>query len=119
MNSNAIKSVALPTALVGCICGVLAMSDSKAPTEEPAAAPAPVVAPAPAPAEEKDYEYREGTIAGYEAQALDYSTKPDFIVVQGPRGEEEVTVQCSPFDWKASGPNTYEFAELIAKEWCN
>ena len=116
MNSDAIKSVAIPTALVGCICGVLAMSDPKAPTEEPAAAPAPVVAPAPA--EEDEGEYRVGTIAGYSAEALDFADKPDFIIVQGPKGEEEVSVQCSPFDWEATGPNTREFAATIAREWC-
>ena len=117
MNPDAIKSVAIPTALVGCICGVLAMSDSKAPTEEPAADPAPVVAPAPA--EEDEGEYRAGSIAGYPAEALDYADQPDFIVVQGPKGEEELEVQCSPFDWSAKGPNTYEFAWSIAKEWCS
>ena len=118
MNPDAIKSVAIPTALVGCICGVLAMSDSKAPTEEPAA-PAPVVAPAPAPAEEDEGEYRAGTIAGYSAEVIDYADKPDLILVQGPKGEEKLFVQCSPFDWEATGPNTYEFAQTIAKEWCN
>ena len=93
-----LKSVAVPVATAAAVCGVLALS-------------------APANAEEQG-EYRQGNISGFPAQALDYAEQDDFILVQGPRGEEAISVSCYPFDWTATGPNSAGFANLIAESWC-
>lgn len=92
-----LKSVAVPLAAVGAICGVLA---------------------ATAPAEAQ--EYRSGLIGGFQSEILDSGsfTEEDFIVVQGPKGEEQILVTCSPFDWSSRGPNSRAFVEHITSEWC-
>lgn len=92
-----LKSIAVPAAVVGAVCGVLA---------------------ATAPAESS--EYREGTINGYQSYILDSGSysKPDYMIVYGPRGEETISVTCSPFYWEATGPNTKSWVREIAKSWC-
>ena len=91
------KSIAVPVAAVTAICGVLALAgDAEA------------------------YEYRSGTINGYQAEILDSGSYDglDLITVWGPKGQEEIFVTCAPYDWRSVGPNTAEFAGSIAREWC-
>ena len=91
------KSVAIPVAAVGAICGILAAS-------------------APADA----YEFRSGTVGGYRAEIYDSGSYDglDLITVWGPKGKEEIFVTCAPYDWRSTGPNTAEFAGSIASAWC-
>lgn len=92
-----LKSVAPPLAIIGTVCAVLASS---------------------APAEA--YEYREGTIDGYRAEILDSGSYDalDLIYVWGPNGKEEIFVQCSPYRWESTGPNTQSFVEQVTQSWC-
>jgi hypothetical protein len=65
-------------------------------------------------------EIRRGNIAGYQATVFESDSydSPDFIEVYGPNGKESIKVVCAPFDWEATGPNTTQFVETIAQEWC-
>ena len=66
-------------------------------------------------------EISRGRISGYQAtvfQSGSYS-KPDFIEIVGPNGKETISVTCAPFDWKSTGPNTANWVDSIATEWCN
>ena len=92
-----IKSIAIAAAPVAAICGLLALAgDAEA------------------------YEYREGRVAGYQAEIMDSGTYDglDLIDVWGPNGKEEIFVTCAPFDWRSVGPNSVEFADRIARTWC-
>ena len=92
------KSVAAPLVTVGAICGVIAATASDA----------------------EAYEYRSGTILGYQVEILDsgsYSTA-DYIEVYGPNGKEEIVVTCAPYDWKSVGPNSAAFVRSITQSWC-
>jgi len=91
------KSIAVPVAAVTAVCGVLALAgDAEA------------------------YEYRSGTILGYQAEILDSGSysEPDYIEVYGPNGKEEIYVTCAPYDWKSVGPNTADFVRRITQSWC-
>ena len=91
------KSIAAPLAAVGAICGVLALtSDAEA------------------------YEYRSGTILGYQAEILDSGSyaQPDLIEVYGPNGKEEIVVTCAPYEWTSVGPNSKAFVDRITRQWC-
>ena len=91
------KSIAVPVAAVTAVCGVLALAgDAEA------------------------YEYRSGTILGYQAEILDSGSysDPDYIEVYGPNGKEEIYVTCAPYDWKSVGPNTADFVRRITQQWC-
>jgi len=91
------KSIAAPVAAVTAVCGVLALAgDAEA------------------------YEYRSGTILGYQAEILDSGSysEPDYIEVYGPNGKEEIYVTCAPYDWKSVGPNTADFVRRITQQWC-
>lgn len=91
------KSIAVPVAAVGAICGILALtSDAEAST------------------------YRSGTILGYHAEILDSGSysEPDYIEVYGPNGKEQIIVRCSPYDWQSTGPNTADFVRRITQQWC-
>ena len=92
-----LKSLIVPTATVGTICAVLASA-------------------APSNAQT----YRSGHIGGFDAEILDSGsmTEEDFIVIQGPKGEESISVTCSPFDWSSTGPNSVNFVDHITSEWC-
>ena len=61
-----------------------------------------------------------GNIKGYRAQVVESGSyqAPDFITVNGPRGQEKITVTCSPFDWQSYGPNTATWTDGIARAWC-
>ena len=65
-------------------------------------------------------QYRSGTINGYQAEILDSGSydKPDFISIYGPAGREQILVTCAPFDWRSKGPNSADFVDSIAREWC-
>ena len=67
-----------------------------------------------------NHDFREGTIGGYRAGILDSGSYgvEDYIEVHGPRGKEQIWVQCSPFDWQSKGPNSSAFANHIAEQWC-
>ena len=93
-----LKSIAAPLAAVGTICGVLAAS---APSAEA-------------------YDYRSGTILGYQAEILDSGSysQPDLISIYGPNGKEEIVVTCSPFEWTSIGPNSQQFVERVTRQWC-
>ena len=92
-----LKSVAAPLALVGTVCAVLASAPSA-----------------------EAYEYRSGTILGYQAEVVDSGTytDPDLISIRGPHGTEEIILTCSPFEWFSSGRNSQQFVESVAREWC-
>ena len=61
-----------------------------------------------------------GNINGYAAEVVESGSMraPDFITVNGPRGQEKITVTCSPFDWQSYGANSAEWANSIARSWC-
>ena len=63
---------------------------------------------------------RTGNINGYAAEVVESGSMqaPDFITVNGPRGQEKITVTCSPFDWQSYGANSAEWADGIARAWC-
>ena len=92
-----LKSLAVPVAAVTAVCGVLALAgDAEA------------------------YEYRSGTILGYQAEILDSGSysEPDYIEVYGPYGKETILVTCAPYDWQSTGPNTADFVRQITRQWC-
>ena len=91
------KSVLPPLAIVGTICAALA--------NVPAA---------------EAYEYRSGTILGYQAEVVDSGSysDPDLIVVYGPYGREEIFVTCAPYEWVSQGPNSQSFVEQVTQDWC-
>ncbi len=63
---------------------------------------------------------QNGHIEGYEAVIVEsgsYSA-PDFITVYGPRGKEQITVTCAPYNWDSYGANTAQFVDQIARSWC-
>ena len=64
--------------------------------------------------------YTHGLVGGYEATIKDSGSiyGNDHLLVDGPRGEEYISVTCAPYDWKSEGPNTAKFVEHIASEWC-
>ncbi len=61
-----------------------------------------------------------GNINGYVVSIVESGSwsAPDFITVYGPKGKEQITVTCAPFDWSSYGPNTESFANSIASSWC-
>ena len=61
-----------------------------------------------------------GRIDGYSAEVVESGSMqaPDFITVDGPRGQEKITVTCSPFDWQSYGANSAEWVNRIARTWC-
>lgn len=62
-----------------------------------------------------------GSIGGWEGCAADYGQGGnDLIIVKGPRGYERIRVQCkgTDYDWSSFGPNTEEYVDGIAREWC-
>ena len=63
---------------------------------------------------------QNGTINGYESIIVESGSysRPDFITVYGPHGEEQITVTCAPFNWDSYGPNTTSFVDSIARSWC-
>jgi hypothetical protein len=63
---------------------------------------------------------RTGQIQGYVVEIVESGSwsAPDFITVYGPRGKEQITVTCSPFDWSSYGANSTAFANSIAYDWC-
>lgn len=66
-------------------------------------------------------EHRDVTVGGYYAPLIlesDSRGEYDGIVVEGPNGRERIVVRCAPFDWEAKGPNSWEFNDYIAREWC-
>ena len=65
-------------------------------------------------------EARVGQIYGYRVDVVESGSwsAPDFITVYGPRGKEQITVTCAPFDWSSYGANSTSFANSIAYEWC-
>ena len=72
----------------------------------------------PQAAQAKDYDF--GLVGGYET-TIDQSGsiyEPDYLLVEGPRGQEIIKVTCAPFDWDAEGPNTSAFVRHITREWC-
>lgn len=92
-----LKSIAVPTAVVGAVCGLLAAS---------------------APSDASGYQ--EGTIAGYQAHVLNSGSYSgiDYLDVAGPKGVERITVICAPYNWHSTGPNSVAWVELIANAWC-
>ncbi len=72
------------------------------------------------PAVEATPGIQNGHIDGYEAVIVEsgsYSA-PDFITVYGPRGKEQITVTCAPYNWDSYGANTAQFVDQIARSWC-
>lgn len=65
-------------------------------------------------------EARVGQIYGYQVDVVESGSwsAPDFITVYGPRGKEQITVTCAPFNWSSYGANTESFVNSIAYEWC-
>ena len=61
-----------------------------------------------------------GNINGWSAEVVESGSlrAPDFITINGPRGQEKITVTCSPFDWQSYGANSAEWANGIARAWC-
>ncbi len=68
-----------------------------------------------------------GHIGGYEALHVQESNSrysPDNLTVLGPAGVEKITVICgqgpydSAYDWESYGPNSTEWVEYVAKQWC-
>ena len=72
---------------------------------------------APLPAEARTI---TGNINGWSAEVVESGSMqaPDFITINGPRGQEKITVTCSPFDWQSYGANSAEWANGIARAWC-
>ena len=72
------------------------------------------------PAAEATPGIQEGTILGYQATIIESGSfsKPDYIGIYGPHGLERLTVTCAPYDWSSTGPNSTEFVDSIAREWC-
>ena len=62
-----------------------------------------------------------GHIGGYEVTYL-YDSGAfhtwDNMNVVGPNGLEYITVRCAPFNWESSGPNSAEWVDSIARQWC-
>ena len=65
-------------------------------------------------------EARVGQISGYTVDVVESGSwsAPDFITVYGPKGKEQITVTCAPFDWDSYGANSSEFVNSIARAWC-
>lgn len=65
-------------------------------------------------------EARSGQIQGYTVDIVESGSwsAPDFITVYGPKGKEQITVTCAPFDWSSYGANTTSFVDGIARAWC-
>lgn len=65
-------------------------------------------------------EINRGTVAGYQATVFQSGSmdKPDFIEIYGPAGKESIKVTCAPYDWSSTGPNTAQWVESIAQNWC-
>ena len=63
---------------------------------------------------------RSGQIQGYTVDIVESGSwsAPDFITVYGPKGKEQITVTCAPFDWSSYGANTTSFVDGIARSWC-
>ena len=61
-----------------------------------------------------------GNINGYRATVMQSDTmaEPDFMEVYGPQGKETIKVVCAPLDWESNGPNTANWVDSIAEEWC-
>ena len=74
-----------------------------------------------APIPEAEAAMQSGRIEGYDATVVQSGSmqRPDFITIQGPRGEEQITVTCSPFDWNSYGPNTVQWVNRISAAWCS
>ena len=65
-------------------------------------------------------EAQSGQINGYRVDVVESGSwsAPDFITVYGPRGKEQITVTCAPFNWSSYGANTESFVNSIASSWC-
>jgi hypothetical protein len=68
-----------------------------------------------------------GNIGGFEALHVSESNtrySPDVLTVLGPAGVEKITVICGqgPFDpahdWNSYGPNSADWVDYVAKQWC-
>ena len=68
-----------------------------------------------------------GHIGGYEALHVSESNSrysPDVLTVLGPAGVEKITVVCgqgpydSAYDWNSYGPNSEQWVNYVAKQWC-
>ncbi len=66
-------------------------------------------------------------IGGYDVISINESNgrySPDFMVVVGPAGAERITVTCgqgpydSAFDWSSHGPNSSDWVDYVARQWC-
>ena len=75
---------------------------------------------APLTALEASAGVRTGQIQGYTVEIIESGSwsAPDFITAYGPKGKEQITVTCAPFDWSSYGANTESFANSIAYDWC-
>jgi len=65
-------------------------------------------------------EARTGQINGYTVDVVESGSwsAPDFITIYGPRGKEQITVTCAPFNWSSYGANSEVFVDSIARKWC-
>ena len=69
--------------------------------------------------------HTSGNIGGYPIQYIDESNSrrsPDMIVINGPEGQERISVTCrSSYDqmsWDSYGPNSKGWVDYIATAWC-
>ena len=83
-------------------------------------ATATVLTVAPLTALEASAGVRTGHIQGYTVEIIESGSweAPDFITVYGPKGKEQITVTCAPFNWSSYGANTEAFVDAIARDWC-
>ena len=65
-----------------------------------------------------------GRIGGYRSCVADYGPDGnDLILVKSPMGTERMRVVCNTktnqYTWESFGPNTEDFINNIANEWCS
>jgi len=65
-------------------------------------------------------DYREGNVGGYRTEVIEGEGRysDDFLVVQGPNGQELIRINCANGTFYAYGRNTQAFAEYVRGQWC-
>ena len=62
----------------------------------------------------------DGKIAGFPAEVSDSGSiyRADYLRVDGPKGYENISVTCKPYDWNSYGANDAGWVEIITSTWC-